>query len=149
MSKQKQLFVTHLAEGGIKLFSLREKVVVSTLAAGCSADEVGQVLGVTKERVRQIAAKAERRIRRGKAHPTSIDSLIKDLKARNTSPREIPINALTDARLEYALINRGVSTLGGVVDLGCIGLLRTPNIGRKRVAELRELLSQFDMKLPD
>lgn len=156
MSKQKELFTAFLATGNTTLLTPREYTVAEKMAQGQSYDEVGQSFAVTRERARQIAAKAERRIQRynaGKAEEAEAVAFVNKLKESNQSVRTVSVDevSLFPIRVWCSLKNAGVSTLGDIVDKGRTELFRCrdAHIGVVGMAKITEVLGLFGLELPD
>ena len=64
MSKQSELFANFIASGKGNLLTPRESRVATQIAEGVHADVIAKSFQVTRERIRQIAKKAARRINR-------------------------------------------------------------------------------------
>ncbi|MGD1003766.1 MAG: hypothetical protein ABR884_04320 [Minisyncoccia bacterium] len=148
MSKQSELFASFIATGTGNLLTPRESRVVTQIAEGVHVGVIAESFQVTRERVRQIASKAARRINRINREAKAA----KDFVALSTtlpSPLDIPLEELAfPIRLHYSLQNLRVEKLGDIVKLGRRGLLRGRGIGQSFMWRIDDTLAHFGLELP-
>ena len=148
MSKQSELFANFIASGKGNLLTPRESRVATQIAEGVHADVIAKSFQVTRERIRQIAKKAARRINRINREAKAA----KDFVALSTtlpSPLDVPLEDLAfPIRLHYSLQNLRVEKLGDIVKLGRRGLLRGRGVGQKSMQRIEDTLAHFKLELP-
>mgnify|MGYP001558813361 FL=1 len=133
MKKTQEMFANFLAKGDMSRLSPREEKIVRLTVDGKSTEEIGVHFDVTRERIRQIADKAKRkiaRITRDQEVQRLREERMKEVKTQD--PKGLTIEDLELSTKAYnGLCNAGithVSQLSGVTEAE---LLRTKNFGRK------------------
>lgn len=136
----------------------REKLVLLKIyKEGCTLQEVAELCGITRERIRQIEAKALRKLR----HPKNAKIMIlgnrayeEFIIARQEAKEKIvagaikygdivPIEELElSVRLYNCLKRKGISSLGDILRASPEQLMTTRNFGRKTALELIEKLDE-------
>lgn len=149
MKKTQEMFANFLAKGDMSRLSPREEKIVRLTVDGKSTEEIGVHFDVTRERIRQIADKAKRkiaRITRDQEVQRLREERMKEVKTQD--PKGLTIEDLELSTKAYnGLCNAGithVSQLSGVTEAE---LLRTKNFGRKSLNELKEVLAQVGIRL--
>lgn len=104
----------------------REKKILQ-LRADHTLEEIGEMFGLTKERIRQIEASALRRIALSKRFeedgPITVESDIERL--------DLSIRAYNCLR------KSDINTIGNIIESGLSNLLKIKNLGRKSIQEIR------------
>jgi DNA-directed RNA polymerase alpha subunit len=125
-------------------FSERNARIVALRRNGATLGEIGRAAGLTAEAVRQIirrAAEAEqRRGREADARALPQDQLL-----------ACPIDAFdwgnNGVRIVNALRNEGIDTLGKLLEITPVRLLRAPNFGPKRYAQVLGKVAELGLVL--
>jgi DNA-directed RNA polymerase alpha subunit len=102
-------------------------------------EEVGQVFGVGRERIRQIEAKAIRKIN---YHQRKQECL------KNENVLEMPIECLVlKMRAKWPLKRNNIVTVGTLITKSKKELLELRGMGETSLKEIEEKLKQFGLKL--
>lgn len=156
----------------------REREVVTMLGNGISQDVVAQHFGVTRERVRQITARAIRRMRMyiarhkiGK-YKVEVDLLKEEIeelekkkdqlleecyyeyiarkKAQGDSILAKPVSYLDFSYRTHNVLNaHGVQFVGDLITKTERDLLQFRNMGRKSLFEIKDKLEQYGLSLAE
>jgi len=119
---------------------LRRRAVLALRDSGFSYSEIGEVLGVTPIRVRQVQQGAERR-RREKSAEERIYSLSgEDLLAASVCDLPLP------ARTKLALTRRDVSTIRDLISYTEQELMGMKHFGRNGLRKVREVLKLLGLE---
>jgi hypothetical protein len=149
MQKRQELYINFLAQGIEGSLTPREKSVIQMIADGKSFEEIGILFSVTRERIRQIADKASRkiaRIMRDQEAERRRKQLREEAKTKNLD--SLMLEDLEISRRTYnGLRNCGVDQINQLANLTEADLLHTKNFGRKSLFELKEVLAQLGLGL--
>ena len=114
----------------------RERKILQ-LRTNHTLEEIGEMFGVTRERIRQIEAKALRRIALGKRFkeegPVTVESDIERL--------ELSIRA------DNCLRKSGINKVGDILESGLFNLLKMKNLGRKCTLEIRNAIRRCGFRV--
>ncbi|MSR88003.1 MAG: hypothetical protein EXS69_02490 [Candidatus Zambryskibacteria bacterium] len=133
-------------EAVVAILTPREEKVARMLAEGKTYDQIGEEFAVTKHRVKQIADKAQRKIKgreRDTQRKIEYDRYIEECKGKPLE--EIPVSKLFSVRLMNALYNAKIRTAADLVkkrfDLG-----RARGLGSKFFEEIDEVLRRLSQE---
>lgn len=141
MKKRQELFANFLAQGGGSDVSVREEIVAKMIVDGKSYEEIGVHFDVTRERIRQIADKAERKISTT-MRQRETEQRVEDMKKKGVSGLTID-DLILSPRAYNGLKNAGVSHVSQLADFTEGEMLCIKNFGRKSLNELKYLGIQF------
>ena len=115
-------------EMGMTQIKIRERErKILQLRASYTLEEIGEMFGVTRERIRQIEARALRRIALSKRFkedgPITVKSDIERL--------ELPI------RVDNCLRKSNINTIEDIIESGPLELLKIKSLGNKSIQEIR------------
>ena len=139
--RKKELFANFLAQDGGSLLSPREEKVAKMVVDGKSYEEIGIEFDVTRERVRQIADKATRKIATIMQQHVAQQRLEEMMKGGVKSLSISDLNI--SIRAEYALLNAGITHASQLADFTEPQMLRIKKFGKKYLNELKDLGIRF------
>jgi len=137
----------------------RNVAILKRLEAGASLAETGREFGLSRTRVAQIQEKALRRLR----HPANAKYRVASELPLVTRHSGVPASALSrdagvyeavpvrdldmSVRTSMCLANASITTVGDLVQKSKTEMLRVPNLGRKSLNEVEEILSAMGLRL--
>lgn len=149
MKQRQEMYKNFLAQGLGEKLTPREEKVVQMVADGKDFNEVGMYFAVTRERIRQIADKASKKIRRIFEYQEAEQNRRKMLDEAKTKVLEgLTLEDLSlSVRTLICLRNAGLTYASQLSGVSEMDLLRIKNFGRKSVAELKEVLAEVGIQL--
>lgn len=149
MKKRQEMYRNFLTHGEVSQLTPKEEKVVQMIADGKDFNEIGVHFDVTRERIRQIADKASRKIGR----ILESQEVEQKRKERVEETQTKGVEGLTVEDLELSrrtycsLLNVGITHVSQFAGISEAELLRTKNFGRKSLNELKEVLAQVGVRL--
>lgn len=151
MYQRQELYRNFLAQGGGQTLSSREEEIITMIAGGKGFEEIGIHFAVTRERIRQLADKASRKIKR-------IADQQEAKRLRNERIPEAKTKGLGGLAIEdldlsvrtyNCLRNAGITHVGQFSEITTGELLHIKNFGRKSFNEIKELTGLFGIRFKD
>ena len=123
---------------GITQIKIRERErKILQLRTNHTLEEIGEMFGVTRERIRQIEVKALRRI-----------ALSKRFKGEGPVTVESDIERLElSIRADNCLRKSGINTVGDILESGLFNLLKMKNLGLKCTQEIRNAIRRCGFRV--
>lgn len=149
MKQRQELYTNFLAQGGGQKLSPREEKIITMIVDGKDFEEIGKHFAVTRERIRQIADKTSRKIKRIAGNEEA--ERLRNEKIAETKTKDI--NGLTVEDLAISvkayncLRNAGITHVVQLAGVSEAELLRTKNFGEKSLSEIKEVLAVVGIKL--
>ena len=149
MKKRQEMYANFLVQGGGQKLSPREEKIITMVADGKDFEEIGIHFSVTRERIRQIADKASRKIKR----MADEQEFTRVRDERLSEAKTEGIDGLTVEDLELSvkayncLCNAGITHVIQLAGVSELELLRVKNFGQKSLNEIKEVLATVGIKL--
>ena len=157
-AESQEVYIKGVAEVLEKLSEREQMIVWSRYSQNKTLEEVAKELNVTRERIRQIEAKALRKLGHPrnrscvmaisvKQHQDEIREYAEEMKKNGALPKviaEIPIEELELSVRAYNCLKRaGINTIVQLQELSEEKLLSVRNLGRKATAEIQSKLKEY------
>ena len=149
MKKRQEMYRNFLTQGKVSQLTPKEEKVVQMIADGKDFNEIGVHFDVTRERIRQIADKASRKIGRileSQEAELNKQKMMDEAKAKGLEGLTID-DLLLSVRTYNCLKNLGLTFASQLADFTEADLIRTKHFGRKSLNELKEVLAQVSIRL--
>ena len=149
MKQRQELYSNFLAQGGGQKLSPQEEKIITMVVDGKDFEEIGKHFAVTRERIRQIADKVSRKIKRIAGNEEA--ERLRNEKIAEAKSKDINGLTLEDLAISVTayncLRNAGITHVVQLVGVSELELLRTKNFGRKSLNEIKEVLALVGIKL--
>jgi hypothetical protein len=151
--RNQDLFRPFLLQGGGQYLDEMELKIARMIVAGTPHQKIADTLSLSYNAVARVAANRIRKIalreEDKRARIAERESFILALKATKRPFERILVRGLFPKRLESALWNANVRTLGDVVTTGRIDLSHIRNVSGGDIKEIARTLALFSASLPE